>query len=215
MPNFSTGYANAALNASGFQEQFPATAVIEERTGAAPGPDAAAGGTLIRSYTLAASPWNAPASKGTSNAALLSAAAVAGGTVGHVRIRRAGDAGGANTTDVRAELTAAQWATQVALTSSTITAGVAAITSGAVHGLSVGDKVLISGHSGTTGSLNGVQTVTAVGSTTAFSFATAATGAGTGGFTQRGTAEYNIDNSVVAFGQTGNIAAGALVVTHP
>jgi hypothetical protein len=49
------------------------------------------------------------------------------------------------------------------------------------HGLAVGDTVLISGHTGSTPSINGIQTVATVPSTTTFSISVDITVGGTGG----------------------------------
>jgi hypothetical protein len=65
-----------------------------------------------------------------------------------------------------------------------ITTSVAAgdlINTSAPHGLSAGDTVLISGHSGSTPSLNGIQTVLAITSPTQFSITTDITVGGTVG----------------------------------
>jgi hypothetical protein len=54
------------------------------------------------------------------------------------------------------------------------------------HGLTVGDIILISGHSGSTPSLNGAQTVATIVSTTVFTITTNITTGGTGGSFVRG-----------------------------
>jgi hypothetical protein len=55
------------------------------------------------------------------------------------------------------------------------------ITCPAPHGLSVGDTILISGHSGSTPSINSIQTVASVQSETVFTITTDVTTGGTGG----------------------------------
>lgn len=85
---FNNGLGSALWTT--FSTEFPATAVLELRTGAPPGPNAAATGTLIASYTLPATPWSI-VNKAIALAALASFAAVATGTIGYFRLRNAGD----------------------------------------------------------------------------------------------------------------------------
>lgn len=79
--------------------------VLELRTGAPPGPNAADAGTLIASITLPADAFGAPASGVIAKSGTWAdASADATGTVGHFRLKQAGDTGGATgTTDERIE----------------------------------------------------------------------------------------------------------------
>jgi hypothetical protein len=71
---------------------FPATSVLEIRTGAPPGVANAAAGTVLVSFTLAAGPWAAAAGAARALANLpLSANATAAGVAGHFRLRNAAD----------------------------------------------------------------------------------------------------------------------------
>ncbi len=75
----------------------------------------------------------------------------------------------------------------VPITSSTV-ANPTTITTPVPHGLTTGDTILIAGHSGSTPSLNGVQTVTVVTSTTFTIPVNETAGPGSGGtFTRAGT----------------------------
>lgn len=82
--------ANDLLNR--FDTLFPETAILEIRTGASPGADAAATGTLLVSYALGAAPWLA-AALGVKDidANLGPTAAVGTGTAGHFRLKNAGN----------------------------------------------------------------------------------------------------------------------------
>jgi hypothetical protein len=84
---------NNALGADlwgAFNTNVPATGVLELRTGAPPGPNNAATGTLIASYTLPTTPW-AITNKQIALNALAEFAAAATGTLGYFRIRNAAD----------------------------------------------------------------------------------------------------------------------------
>jgi hypothetical protein len=71
---------------------FPQNAVLEIRTGAAPGVANAATGTVLVSYTLGASPWAAAAAAARSLANVPLAGTASGtGSAGHFRLRNAGD----------------------------------------------------------------------------------------------------------------------------
>ena len=62
------------------------------------------------------------------------------------------------------------------------------ITCSVPHGLTAGDTILISGHSGSTPNINGIQTVASVQSSTVFTISTDITVGGTGGsFVRAGT----------------------------
>lgn len=98
----STGARNDA--ADRHSAQVYNSAILEIRTGAAPGPDAAATGTVLASITLPADAHSAAAS----GAAALSgtwqdSSADASGTAAHFRIRASGDANGSSTTALRVE----------------------------------------------------------------------------------------------------------------
>src|SRR5688572_9708136 len=75
-----------------FDTLFPNTAILELRTGAAAGPENAAGGTLVASMTLGASPWVA-AANGVKDidANLVDASADNTGIIAHFRLKNAGD----------------------------------------------------------------------------------------------------------------------------
>lgn len=70
--------------------------------------------------------------------------------------------------------------TTVAISSSSV-ANPTLITTGAAHGLKVGDRITIATHTGSTPSLNGEHLVTAVPSSTTFNIAVNVTVGGTGG----------------------------------
>src|SRR4051812_13508561 len=94
----STGLKNFNLD-TGMNTAFDTTGVIEIRTGAAAGPDAAVGGTLLATLTLAAASFGAAASGVITAGAIGSdTSADATGTAAHFRIRLSGDATGVSTT---------------------------------------------------------------------------------------------------------------------
>lgn len=70
---------------------FPAGALLQIRTGAPPGAENAASGTLLAEITLPATPWAAAASGSKAKNGVWSVAAVAAGTAGHFRLKNAGD----------------------------------------------------------------------------------------------------------------------------
>lgn len=71
---------------------FPAGAILEIRSGAAPGAEASAGGTLLAEITLPSSPWAASssASKAKQNT-WQDSSANATGTAAHYRLRNSAD----------------------------------------------------------------------------------------------------------------------------
>lgn len=78
--------------------------VLEIRSGAAPGPEAAETGTLLASIALPADAFAAAAGVAIAKAGTWQDAAADGaGVAAHFRIRRSGDAGGASTTTSRIE----------------------------------------------------------------------------------------------------------------
>jgi hypothetical protein len=70
---------------------FPAGAILEIRTGAPAGPNNAAGGSLLCSITLPASPWAAASAKSKAKSGTWSGTATGTGTAGHFRLKNAGD----------------------------------------------------------------------------------------------------------------------------
>ena len=88
--DFRNATANVALDA--ITALFPAGAILELRTGASPGAENAATGTVCASITLPATPWNAAASGAvTKNGTWQDASADASGTAAHYRLRNAAD----------------------------------------------------------------------------------------------------------------------------
>lgn len=81
--------ANAILDQ--YDTLFPAGSIVEIRTGAPAGAENAAGGTLLDSITLPATPWAAAASGSKAKSGTWSNAASAAGTAGHYRLKNAGD----------------------------------------------------------------------------------------------------------------------------
>ncbi|MGH7470441.1 MAG: hypothetical protein ACRENP_21055 [Longimicrobiales bacterium] len=80
------------------------SAILEIRTGAPPGPNAAATGTLLASITLPASAHGAPSSGSVALAGTWQDTAADGtGTAGHFRMRQSGDGNGADATQRRVE----------------------------------------------------------------------------------------------------------------
>ncbi len=71
---------------------FPAGAILEMRSGAPPGAENAATGTLIASITLPATPWAAAAAGSKAKSGTWSdPSADAAGTLAHYRLKNAGD----------------------------------------------------------------------------------------------------------------------------
>lgn len=84
-------HATSALDAV-YDTNFPAGSILEIRSGAPPGADNAASGTLLASITLPATPWTAAASNAkTKNGTWSDASADATGTAGHFRLKNAAD----------------------------------------------------------------------------------------------------------------------------
>src|SRR6187551_1059283 len=78
--------------------------VLEIRSGAAPGPEAAEGGTLLASIALPADAFAAASSSSIAKAGTWADASADGtGTAAHFRMRRSGDSGGVSTTTSRLE----------------------------------------------------------------------------------------------------------------
>ena len=101
--------------------------VLEIRTGAAPGPDAADTGTLLASITLPTPAFGAAAAGAAALAGTWEdASADAAGTAAHFRIKQTGDAGGASgATDERIEgtVTATSGSGDIELQNVSIAAG--------------------------------------------------------------------------------------------
>lgn len=103
----STKMANVILDAignAGAGINFD-SGILEIRSGAAPGPDAAATGTVLATITLPADAFAAAATKSMAKAGTWQdASADATGTAAHFRLRQTGDTNGATgTTDERIE----------------------------------------------------------------------------------------------------------------
>ena len=81
--------ANALLDR--YDTEFPAGSILEIRTGAPAGAENAAGGSLLVSITLPATPWAAAAGGSKAKSGVWSAAAGAAGTAGHYRLKNSGD----------------------------------------------------------------------------------------------------------------------------
>ncbi len=98
--------------------------VLEIRSGAAPGPEAAEGGTLLASITLPADAFAAASGSSDAKAGTWQdASADNTGTAAHFRMRRSGDSGGASTTTSRLEGTVGTSGSDINLDSVSITAG--------------------------------------------------------------------------------------------
>jgi len=81
---------NALLD--GYDTQFPAGSILEIRSGAAPGAENAATGTLLASITLPASPWAAAATSiKAKNGTWQDGSADGTGTAAHFRLKNAAD----------------------------------------------------------------------------------------------------------------------------
>lgn len=81
--------ANAILDT--YDTHFPAGSILEFRSGAAPGADNAASGTLLASITLPATPWAAAGSSSKAKNGTWSDVGVAAGNIGHYRLKNAAD----------------------------------------------------------------------------------------------------------------------------
>lgn len=81
--------ANALLDR--YDSEFPAGSIVEIRTGAPPGAENAASGTLLVSITSPASPWAAAAAGSKAKSGVWSDVGVAAGTAGHYRMKNAAD----------------------------------------------------------------------------------------------------------------------------
>jgi len=90
MPDFKNTTADVALDA--IVALFPATAILEIRTGASPGAESAATGTLLSTITLPASPWAAAGSGAVAKQGTWQDGSAPGaGVAAHFRLKNAGD----------------------------------------------------------------------------------------------------------------------------
>lgn len=80
--------ANFALDQL-FDTKFPAGSFVRVRTGAPAGAENAAGGSLLASIVLPATPWAAAASGSKAKQGSWTVAAAAAGTAGHYRLENA------------------------------------------------------------------------------------------------------------------------------
>lgn len=103
---FSDNAANIILD-SGIATAWPAGSLLDLRTGAAPGPNAAPTGILLAQIVLPAGPWAAAAARAKAKAGVWSVAAIAVGVAVHYRLKRAADTNLADATQVRQEGTCA------------------------------------------------------------------------------------------------------------
>lgn len=98
--------------------------VLEIRSGAAPGPEAAESGTLLASIPLPADAFAAASGSSIAKAGTWQDATADGtGTAAHFRMRRSGDAGGASTTTSRIEGTVGEGSGDISLDNTDIAAG--------------------------------------------------------------------------------------------
>lgn len=99
--------------------------VLEIRSGAAPGPNAADAGTLLASITLPADAFGAAAAGAMAKAGTWQDASANGtGTAAHFRIKQSGDTGGATgSTDERIEGTVGEGSGDISLDNTDIAAG--------------------------------------------------------------------------------------------
>jgi hypothetical protein len=98
--------------------------VLEIRSGAAPGPNAAESGTLLASITLPADAFTGPSTGVLTKAGTWEdTSADATGTAAHFRIKQSGDTGGATgSTDERIEGTVGQGSGDLSLDNTSIAA---------------------------------------------------------------------------------------------
>jgi hypothetical protein len=122
----STGLKNQLLDSAlntGAGDDFN-SGILEIRTGAAPGPDAAATGTVLATITVPADAFAAAASGSCAKSGTWQdASADAAGTAAHFRLRETGDANGVSTTLRRIEGTVGQGSGDLSLDNTNIAAG--------------------------------------------------------------------------------------------
>lgn len=123
---FSTGFSNHVLDAAfnGAAGDDFNSGILEGRTGADPGPDAADTGTVLFSVTCPADAFAAAAAKAVAKAGTWQdTAADAAGTAAHFRLREPGDANGASTTARRITGTIGQGSGDLSLDNTNIAVG--------------------------------------------------------------------------------------------
>lgn len=115
--DLNNALANALLDR--LDTEFPASSLLQIRSGAKPGAENAAGGTLLAEITLPATPW-AAASGGSKakSGTWEDASADATGTAGHYRLKNAGD-----TRRIDGSVTGTGGGGDLELNSTSITAG--------------------------------------------------------------------------------------------
>lgn len=74
-----------------YDNKFPAGSLLQFRSGAPAGPNAAAGGSLGAEVTLPVTPWAAAAVKSKAKSGLWSVAATGAITIAHYRLKNAAD----------------------------------------------------------------------------------------------------------------------------
>ena len=74
-----------------YDNKFPASSLLQIRTGAPAGPNSAAGGSLLAEITLPATPFAAASAKTKAKSGTWSVAASGTGTAAHFRLKNAGD----------------------------------------------------------------------------------------------------------------------------
>jgi hypothetical protein len=85
--DLNNALANAILDR--YDTEFPAGSLLQFRTGAAPGAENAATGTLLAEITTPATPWNAASGGSKTKNGTWSVVAIATNTIGHYRFRNA------------------------------------------------------------------------------------------------------------------------------
>lgn len=188
----SDGAARALLD-SGLATAFPAGSILEERSGAPPGPNAAPTGTLLASVTLPATPFAAAAGRLKAKsgvwAGVGAAGAGSGTAVGHFRLKLAGDSGAADASQVRLEGTAAG----AVIGSGTVscTTGTATFSTSQAGVIQNGYVITVAGVQYTVSAFNGTTSCTLSGSPTF----------GASSFTVAGAADMTLDNNSIAVNQ--------------
>jgi hypothetical protein len=183
-----TDAAARGVSHDGVPTTFPAGSVLEYRTGAPPGANAAPTGTLLNSITLPATPWAVAASRGTPKSGTWSATAAASGMAGHFRLKTSGDTGASTQNEARIEgvITIAGSGTV------SVTAGAATFSTSQAGVVANGYKVIVAGISYTVSAFDGTTGCTLSGSPTF----------GASAFTVSGGGDLTLDNPVIASGQT-------------
>jgi hypothetical protein len=87
--DLNNALANALLDR--YDTEFPASSVLELRSGSPPGAENAATGTLLVSITLPATPWAAASGGAKAKNGTWSNTAAAAGNVGYYRLKNAAD----------------------------------------------------------------------------------------------------------------------------